>query len=74
MTSDAPPLKAEVEVELFDFQPVAVVRGRVVRQRAWEESLLIPGIGIEFNPETIRDDFRTFITSKASLDDLLEDA
>jgi hypothetical protein len=74
MTCDAPPLKAEVEVELFDFQPRSMVRGTVVRQRSWEEGLLLPGIGIEFDPESISDAFRAFITAKVNLDDLLEDA
>jgi hypothetical protein len=73
MTSDAPPLEAEIEVALVDFQPAAVVRGTVVRQRTWEESLLIPGVGVEFDPASVGEGFRAFLTKNASLEDLLED-
>jgi hypothetical protein len=73
MTSDAPPLREELEIELVDFQPLARVRGRAVRLRAWEDGLLIPGVGIEFDPASIDDGFRAWITKSPSMEDLLAD-
>lgn len=54
MTSDTPPVGSELWLEMIDFAPEPQrVRGTVIRARSWEESIELPGVGIEFDPETI---------------------
>lgn len=72
MTADAPPLESLLELELVDFEPHGVlVQGEVVWTRSWDESLELPGIGIEFDPATVHDNFRQFITNWPHLTELI---
>lgn len=74
MTADTPPVHAALEIELVDFEPAnLLVRGTVTWQRTWEESLELPGVGIEFDPATVHDNFREHITSWPRLSELLTD-
>lgn len=74
MTSDAPPICSVVDVELVDFDPKSLqVRGSVVWGRTWEESIELPGIGIEFDQATVHDNFRAYITRCPDLSDLIAD-
>jgi hypothetical protein len=74
MTSDAPPLGSELSLELVDFTPEPqLVRGTVIRVRPWEESLELPGIGVEFDPLTIGPAFRRYLTESTQFKALLAD-
>lgn len=72
MTADAPQLHSIIELELVDFEPRnTAVRGNVVWTRSWDESLELPGIGVEFDPATIHDNFRHYITTWPELANLI---
>lgn len=74
MTSDAPRLRDAVELEAIDFPADAQhVRGTVVWTRTWEESLEIPGVGIEFDPATVSETFRRHVTQSPQLSSLIAD-
>jgi hypothetical protein len=73
MTSDAPPVGAAVELELVDFVPASLpLRGKVAWTRPWEAGIELPGIGVEFDPTSVGDDFRGFLCRNPQLNDLIE--
>jgi len=74
MTTDTPAVDTPVELELVDFAPAATrVCGVIAWARSWEESLEIPGVGVEFDPATVDDGFRSYITRSPQIGDLISE-
>lgn len=72
MTSDAPAVGEEIELELVDFEPVPQrLRAVVSWRRNWADSMEMPGIGVEFRPASVTDEFRSYITQSPQLSDLI---
>lgn len=72
MTSDAPLRGEEVEVEMVDFAPGPQrAYGKVAWTRDWQDSLEMPGVGIEFKTDSIAPAFRDFILKSPQLNDLI---
>jgi hypothetical protein len=61
-----------VELELRDFvESTFHLRGAIAWLRSWEDSLEVPGVGIEFDPATVSDEFRTFLAHCPQASELL---
>lgn len=74
MTADAPPLHTAVELEMVDCEPESqLLRGEIVWQREWHASLELPGVGVEFEPSSVTQEFLAYITKSPQLSDLIAD-
>lgn len=72
MTSDAPEVGERVEIELIDLaQPMPGLAGTVAWQRTWDEGLEVPGVEIEFCPETVPASLRSALSEAPELLELV---
>lgn len=62
MTLNTLPIGSEIEIELVDVGGSGgIVRGTVTWVHSWEDGPHLPGMGIDFDLESVSKEFRTFL-------------
>jgi hypothetical protein len=61
-----------IEIELRDLAATPIcLRGRIVRVRTWEASTELPGIAVQFEPETVSADYKRLLARPDMIHSLL---